>query len=176
MTGRHHRLPLPGSSPEADPAGGSDVAEAAEEPLTSTAPQLQAPPPPAQDQPPQAGSPMAAAAAWPTSPAEPTGPGPAVNGAAVGGTYLGLPRRVRLASLAPQLRGHPGRAVPGQPAAPAARSPEQTSSLMSALQAGLLRGRLDDLDSPDACPESSGGRPGGAAGAEAESDDREVES
>ena len=176
MTGRHHRLPLPGSSPEADPAGGSDVAEAAEEPLTSTAPQLQVPPPPAQDQPPQAGSPMAAAAAWPTSPAEPTRPGPAVNGAAVGGTYLGLPRRVRLASLAPQLRGHPGRAVPGQPAAPAARSPEQTSSLMSALQAGLLRGRLDDLDSPDACPESSGGRPGGAAGAEAESDDREVES
>ena len=176
MTGRHHRLPLPGSSPEADPAGGSEVAEAAEEPLTSTAPQLQVPPPPAQDQPPQAGSPMAAAAAWPTSPAEPTGPGPAVNGAAVGGTYLGLPRRVRLASLAPQLRSHPGRAVPGQPAAPAARSPEQTSSLMSALQAGLLRGRLDDLDSPDACPESSGGRPGGAAGAEAESDDREVES
>lgn len=176
MTGRHHRLPLPGSSPEADPAGGSEVAEAAEEPLTSTAPQLQAPPPPAQDQPPQAGSPMAAAAAWPTSPAEPTGPGPAVNGAAVGGTHLGLPRRVRLASLAPQLRSHPGRAVPGQPAAPAARSPEQTSSLMSALQAGLLRGRLDDLDSPDACPESSGGRPGGAAGAEAEFDDREVES
>ena len=176
MTGRHHRLPLPGSSPEADPVGGSEVAEAAEEPLTSTAPQLQAPPPPAQDQPPQAGSPMAAAAAWPTSPAEPTGPGPAVNGAAVGGTHLGLPRRVRLASLAPQLRSHPGRAVPGQPAAPAARSPEQTSSLMSALQAGLLRGRLDDLDSPDACPESSGGRPGGAAGAEAEFDDREVES
>ena len=176
MTGRHHRLPLPGSSPEADPVGGSEVAEAAEEPLTSTAPQLQAPPPPAQDQPPQAGSPMAAAAAWPTSPAEPTGPGPAVNGAAVGGTHLGLPRRVRLASLAPQLRSHPGRAVPGQPAAPAARSPEQTSSLMSALQAGLLRGRLDDLDSPDACPESSGGRPGGAAGTEAESDDREVES
>ena len=176
MTGRHHRLPLPGSSPEADPAGGSEVAEAAEEPLTSTAPQLQAPPPPAQDQPPQAGSPMAAAAAWPTSPAEPTRPGPAVNGAAVGGTHLGLPRRVRLASLAPQLRSHPGRAVPGQPAAPAARSPEQTSSLMSALQAGLLRGRLDDLDSPDACPESSGGRPGGAAGAEAEFDDREVES
>ena len=176
MTGRHHRLPLPGSSPEADPVGGSEVAEAAEEPLTSTAPQLQAPPPPAQDQPPQAGSPMAAAAAWPTSPAEPTGPGPAVNGAAVGGTHLGLPRRVRLASLAPQLRGHPGRAVPGQSAAPAARSPEQTSSLMSALQAGLLRGRLDDLDSPDACPESSGGRPGGAAGAEAEFDDREVES
>ena len=66
MTGRHHRLSLPGSSPEADPAGGSEVAEAAEEPLTSTAPQLQAPPPPAQDQPPQAGSPMAAAAAWPT--------------------------------------------------------------------------------------------------------------
>ena len=128
MTGRHHRLSLPGSSPEADPVGGSEVAEAAEEPLTSTAPQLQVPPPPAQDQPPQAGSPMAAAAAWPTSPAEPTGPGPAVNGAAVGGTHLGLPRRVRLASLAPQLRGHPGRAVPGQPAAaggPFARADQQ---------------------------------------------------
>ena len=177
MTGRH-RLALSSSSREAaglvSGSGGSEGAEAAEEPLTSTA--IQAPPPPAQDQPPQAGSPMAAAAARPVSSAESTGPSPAVNAAAVGGTYLGLPRRVRLANLAPQLRGQPGGAAPGQAAGSSARPPEQTSSLMAALQAGWLRGRLDDLDSPDAEPESPGGRPAGTAKWEAESDDREVES
>jgi hypothetical protein len=185
MTGRH-RLTLSSSSREGGLAGlaglvsgsgGPEGAEAAEEPLMSTA--IQAPPPPAQDQPPQAGSPMAAAAARPVSSAEPTGPtgsSPAVNATAVGGTYLGLPRRVRLANLAPQLRGQPGGTAPGQAAGSPARPPEQTSSLMAALQAGWLRGRLDDLDSPDAEPESPGGRPAGTARWEAESDDREVES
>ena len=176
MTGRH-RLALSSSSREANlvsGSGGSEGPEAAEEPLTSTA--IQAPPPPAQDQPPQAGSPMAAATARPISSAAPTGPSPAVNAAAVGETYLGLPRRVRLANLAPQLRGQPGGAAPGQAAGSPTRPPEQTSSLMAALQAGWLRGRLDDLDSPDAEPESRGGRPAGTARWAAESDDREVES
>ncbi|GAA3344579.1 hypothetical protein GCM10020358_48390 [Amorphoplanes nipponensis] len=49
-----------------------------------------------------------------------------------------LPRRVRQASLAPQLRGP----VAEQPAAPA-RSPEQVRSLMSALQQGTARGRRE---------------------------------
>ncbi|MFI7541490.1 nitrate- and nitrite sensing domain-containing protein [Actinoplanes sp. NPDC049599] len=49
-----------------------------------------------------------------------------------------LPRRVRQASLAPQLRGP----VAEQAAAPA-RSPEQVRKLMSALQRGTTRGRLE---------------------------------
>jgi hypothetical protein len=129
---------------------------------------------PAQAQP---GSPMAAA--WVTGFAEPNGsggsngvtgsaPGRPVNGTAAGGTYLGMPRRVRQASLAPQLRGGPG-AEPGasllHPES-SGRSPEQTSSRLSALQDGWLRGRLDDLDSLGADPSEPdlGGRPEDTSG------------
>lgn len=55
---------------------------------------------------------------------------------------LGLPRRVRQASLAPQLRDD----EPNQPAGdgPAGdRSPEQTRTLMSSIQRGWQRGRSD---------------------------------
>jgi signal transduction histidine kinase len=75
-------------------------------------------------------------------------------------TYLGLPRRVRQASLAPQLKsGSAGEADTGAiPAvAPGPRSPEQTRSLMTALQEGWRHGRIDDLDHPV-------GGPGGPAG------------
>jgi signal transduction histidine kinase len=51
----------------------------------------------------------------------------------------GLPRRVRQANLAPQLRKP---VVDPEPTAPA-RSPEQVRSLMSALQTGTKRGRAD---------------------------------
>ncbi|MEU4560313.1 nitrate- and nitrite sensing domain-containing protein [Actinoplanes sp. NPDC023936] len=51
----------------------------------------------------------------------------------------GLPKRVRQASLAPQLRQP---AVDQESTAPA-RSPEQVRTLMSALQLGTHRGRLD---------------------------------
>ncbi|MEV4278022.1 nitrate- and nitrite sensing domain-containing protein [Actinoplanes xinjiangensis] len=51
----------------------------------------------------------------------------------------GLPRRVRQANLAPQLRKP---VVEPEPTAPA-RSPEQVRSLMSALQTGTNRGRAD---------------------------------
>jgi signal transduction histidine kinase len=107
--------------------------------------------------------------------------GGGANGhAASGGTYLGLPRRVRQANLAPQLRGllgsppaaAPDRAVASRADDPAGRSPEQTGSLMSAMQAGWLRGRLDDLDSPDAGLDVFGGLPAGASGGSADSDDR----
>jgi hypothetical protein len=65
----------------------------------------------------------------------------------------GLPRRVRQASLAPQLR---------EPAAPAAaddaagdseptRSPEQMRSMLSAFQDGMTRGRRQQ-DPPDTGP------------------------
>ena len=50
-----------------------------------------------------------------------------------------LPRRVRQASLAPQLRGP----VVERADASASRSPEQVRSLMSALQQGTTRGRLE---------------------------------
>jgi signal transduction histidine kinase len=82
------------------------------------------------------------------------------------GTYRGLPRRVRQASIAPQLRGH----AQARPAAvdrladagTDERSPEDTRSLLSSLQQGWMRGRVDDLDYPDDGPdESPGGQLGG---------------
>ena len=106
-------------------------------------------------------------------------PGQAARGTAGGGTYLGLPRRVRQANLAPQLRGllaAPGAGATHQADGPAGRSPEQTGSLMSAMQAGWLRGRLDDLDPLHAGLDILRGRPSGASGGEAGSDDREDES
>ncbi|GAB7039987.1 nitrate- and nitrite sensing domain-containing protein [Catenuloplanes niger] len=55
-------------------------------------------------------------------------------------TMDGLPKRVRQAHLAPQLR--PGRAAaPPAPTEAAPRTPDQVRSLMSALQAGTNRGR-----------------------------------
>jgi signal transduction histidine kinase len=60
------------------------------------------------------------------------------------GTHAGLPRRVRKASLAPQLRDEP---PPGpgeaEPDADGARSPEQARAVMSSLQSGWERGRAD---------------------------------
>ncbi|HWN60507.1 MAG TPA: hypothetical protein VNO25_07525, partial [Streptosporangiaceae bacterium] len=135
---------------------------------------------PAQAQP---GSPMAATAAWAIGSAEPNGsggsngvtgsaPGRPANGTAADGTYLGMPRRVRQASLAPQLRGGPGAEPatsllhPDEAAESSGRSPEQTSSRLSALQDGWLRGRLDDLDSLGADPSEPdlGGRPEDTSG------------
>jgi signal transduction histidine kinase len=82
----------------------------------------------------------------------PSGPGQPANGTAGDSTYRGLPRRVRQENLAPQLRDPLSIAqaeAPDHADGPAGRSPEQTGSLMSAMQAGWLRGRLDDLDSDD---------------------------
>jgi signal transduction histidine kinase len=166
LTGRH-RLEPPPSSPEDGGAAGTELAGGREAPL-------------------------AAAAAWAIGSAEPNGfggstgvtwsaPGRPGNGTAAGGTYLGLPRRVRQASLAPQLRGPLG-AEPAtslldsrEAAESSARSLEQASSRLSALQDGWLRGRLDDLDSLGAEPDL-GGRPEGASGGHVEPNDREVES
>ena len=64
-----------------------------------------------------------------------------------------LPRRVRQASLAPQLRGP----VAEQAAAPA-RSPEQVRSLMSALQQGTTRGRRAAAGLSAADPGTPAGR------------------
>jgi signal transduction histidine kinase len=152
MTGRH-RLALSTSSTSSPEAG---PVEGAKAPLSSAEPQFRVPPWSAQDQPAQA-----------VGSAEPT---PNVNG-----THLGLPRRVRMASMAPQLYSEPGGAAPAQASGPLSRSPEQTSSRISALQAGWLRGRLDDLDVPDTGPEPPGDRRTGAMGGEAELHDQEVE-
>jgi signal transduction histidine kinase len=83
--------------------------------------------------------------------------------AAPGRPGHGLPRRVRQASMAPQLRRKSaGAEVPGvaQPATePVVRSAEDLRSMMSSLQDGWQRGRIDDLNGPD---EGLGGRPGAA--------------
>ena len=81
-------------------------------------------------------------------------------------THRGLPRRVRQASIAPQLRdrapAEPGAA--GRMADPVeTRSPDEARDLFSSLQQGWQRGRVDDLDYPDDGPgEWPGGRPGGS--------------
>ena len=88
-------------------------------------------------------------------------PGPRLpqRGPAARGTHRGLPRRMRQASIAPQLRGAGGAAPAAPPAAaagPQPRSPEMTRSLMSALQDGWQRGRVDDLDDPPGGPDEGG--------------------
>jgi signal transduction histidine kinase len=71
------------------------------------------------------------------------------------GTHRGLPRRVRQASLAPQLRDR-GEVAPADDRA--ARSPEEIRELMASLQDGWQRGRVDHLDLLDERP---GDWPGG---------------
>jgi signal transduction histidine kinase len=97
-------------------------------------------------------------------------------------TEDGLPRRVRQASLAPQLRRAAGD-DPGEDTV-AFRSPEQVRSIMSALQHGTTRGRVDasrtepvggarrGMD-PTGFPRNSG-KPGGGpvGGADSASEDR----
>lgn len=123
---------------------------------TSAAPLYPAPAPAPTGSPaiPTSAAPMFAA---PTSP-PPSGSSTATSGsssalsgsseaasgssAADGSTEDGLPRRVRQANLAPQLRRAAGeQPVEEEPAQ--LRSPEQVRSIMSALQLGTTRGRID---------------------------------
>ncbi len=106
----------------------------------------------------------------PAAPSQPAAPGPGLarrHPSPPAGTHRGLPRRVRQANIAPQLRDHP-RAEPAAASRLAdsgieARSPEETRSLLSSLQQGWQRGRVDDLDYPDDGPDEwPGGRPGGS--------------
>jgi signal transduction histidine kinase len=87
-----------------------------------------------------------------------------IRRSAAEGTHRGLPRRVRQASLAPQLRDR------GEPAAEpagdrASRSPEETRNMMASLQDGWQRGRVDHLDHLDDGPGDwpGGGNDGGAS-------------
>lgn len=68
------------------------------------------------------------------------------------GTHAGMPRRVRRASLAPQLRD----AEPPEPAAAPqddpgrdARSPERARSVMASMQSGWRRGRAEPAQRPE---------------------------
>ncbi|XVQ86253.1 nitrate- and nitrite sensing domain-containing protein [Microbispora siamensis] len=67
------------------------------------------------------------------------------------GTHAGLPRRVRQANIAPQLRTQSPEAAPQTPplSAPTVeeRSPEEARAMFSAFQRGALRGR-EDSDQP----------------------------
>ena len=93
-----------------------------------------------------------------------------------GKTEDGLPKRVRQASLAPQLR-RPAGSLPDEPTVPL-RSPEQMRSIMSALQQGTTRGRLDasrleiprqrtSEDHPRPAETGNGAAPGGTSFADA---------
>jgi signal transduction histidine kinase len=89
--------------------------------------------------------------------ATPIGSPGALADSASTGSHLGMPIRVPQASLAPQLRGRG--ADPQAPAddeAPGAglRSPEATRNMLTMMQQGWRRGRLDDLDDPEGAPSS----------------------
>lgn len=86
-----------------------------------------------------------------------TGGGPRpVRGSIANGTHAGLPRRVRQASIAPQLRGQPPLAAPTPDAAPGGRSPEEARAMLSAIQRGAQRGRKES-ERPD--DDTSGDHP-----------------
>jgi hypothetical protein len=114
-------------------------------------PSLSLPSPPSLPAPP-----AAARAPWEDAP-EPGDPGPT-------GSHLGMPIRVPQASMAPQLRAPRDADAPGQPGQPGpwpdededpgfgARSPEATRSMLTMMQQGWRRGRMDDLDDPGGAP------------------------
>lgn len=74
------------------------------------------------------------------------------------GSHLGMPIRVPQANMAPQLRAQRD-ADPPEPQDPqddepwfGARSPEATRSMLTMMQQGWRRGRMDDLDDPEGVP------------------------
>ena len=103
--------------------------------------------------------PAEAAAAGPApTPALSSPPAPSALPASPSGSHLGMPIRVPQASMAPQLRAQRD-AAPQDPQEPqddeswfGARSPEATRSMLTMMQQGWRRGRLDDLDDPEGVP------------------------
>jgi hypothetical protein len=112
--------------------------------------------------------------AWPDGPLPPVGDtGPIdvarLDGeAAPEGTYLGLPRRVRQASMPPQLRSATGGAAPPLPgeAAPEPPSPADSQALVSSMQRGWQRGRADADELFDVWTRASGSGDGASPGAD----------
>ncbi len=164
LTGRHRLEAVPENGREPAQSNGMP-ADAPDDPWVSppaAAGPARGPWEPAQ--------PAPAEPAPPAEPAAPPAPGPGLarrHPSPPAGTHRGLPRRVRQANIAPQLRDH-ARAEPAAAGRLAdsgieARSPEETRSLLSSLQQGWQRGRVDDLDYPDDGPDEwPGGRPGGS--------------
>jgi len=100
--------------------------------------------------------------AYPTPDAS-AGPGPA-PGPQAAGTYRGLPRRIRQASLNPRLRDSPRAAARGanDDGTPPSltRSPEEARSLVASLQSGWQRGRESDVPDGEPADTAQGaGRP-----------------
>ncbi|WP_181871232.1 sensor histidine kinase [Sphaerisporangium album] len=97
---------------------------------------------------------------------------PAPRSTTSGGTHRGLPRRVRQANMAPQLRETTGPlAAPTPPAqptplprrtagptGPGERSPEEARAMFSAFQQGGRRGRLDAEKGPENAADGPGTR------------------
>ncbi|MGW7366803.1 histidine kinase, partial [Streptomyces sp. NPDC054841] len=106
------------------------------------------------------------------APAWPSGPGPAATSGSTpsGQTLNGLPRRVRQASLAPQLRDTSGGRTSGTPAAAGAeaqdieRDADEVRVRMASLQRGWQRGRRQNAEdatgpgetAPGTTPEGNG--------------------
>ncbi|MDH2426602.1 nitrate- and nitrite sensing domain-containing protein [Sphaerisporangium sp. TRM90804] len=127
--------------------------------------------PPGTDVPDAAGSASDDGGPAATAPPRPAGAVPSPRGPLTGGTHNGLPRRVRQANMAPQLRettgplAAPTPPYPGEPGAPEAgmapagpatgpagpttgsgrpeRSPDEARAMFSAFQQGSRRGRED---------------------------------
>jgi signal transduction histidine kinase len=81
-------------------------------------------------------------------------------GSASSGRHLGMPIRVPQASLAPQLRARgsgpqtPQTAAEDESPGAGLRSPEATRNMLTLMQQGWRRGRLDDLDDPEGAPDT----------------------
>ena len=95
----------------------------------------------------------------PFAPSAPPAPSPLpAPTAPPSGSHLGMPIRVPQANMAPQLRAQSD-ADPQEPQDPpddepwfGARSPEATRSMLTMMQQGWRRGRMDDLDDPEGVP------------------------
>jgi hypothetical protein len=105
--------------------------------------------------------PAEAAAAGPVLFAPPAPSVPPAPAAPPSGSHLGMPIRVPQASMAPQLRDQrdadpqvPQGLQAAEDDVPwfGARSPEATRSMLTMMQQGWRRGRMDDLDDPEGVP------------------------
>jgi signal transduction histidine kinase len=149
-------IPSEAQAPTVPAALSARPATASSLSLPSLPPSL---PPSSSSLPSRSAPPAAARAPWEDAP-EPDGPEPA-------GSHLGMPIRVPQASMAPQLRASRDADAPGQPGQPGqpgpwpgededpgfgARSPEATRSMLTMMQQGWRRGRMDDLDDPGGAP------------------------
>jgi signal transduction histidine kinase len=148
LTGRHRLPPAVAAGPGTDPQTGErewPMAPWETGPITMP-PAARAPWEPAPE--PADAGPAGPAAAGPAA------TGPAAAGPAAG-SHLGMPIRVPQSSLAPQLRAQRGADQQGLQAAGdevpgfGARSPEATRSMLTMMQQGWRRGRIDDLDDPE---------------------------